>query len=43
MTELRIDRKPGFSVTESGVGGSFEVVPIAISGVGGSVGRRERM
>lgn len=33
----------GFSVTESGVGGIEVVVPIASSGVGGLVGRRERM
>ena len=35
-------RNRGFSWRESGVGVSFVVVPIAISGVGGSEGRRER-
>jgi len=32
-----------FSCRELGVGGIAEVVPRAISGVGGSVGRRVRM
>jgi len=33
----------GFSWREVGVGGMMEEVPRAISGVGGSVGRRVRM
>jgi hypothetical protein len=33
----------GFSVKESGVGGSLLVVPMANWGFGGEVGRRERI
>jgi hypothetical protein len=40
---LRIDRKCGFSVKESGVGGSFVVVPIERVLEGGSVGKRVRI
>lgn len=36
-------RNWGFSWKVSGVGGMVVVVPIASSGVGGEVGRRERM
>ena len=42
-TACRIERKLWFSVSESVVGGSFVVVPMASSGFGGDVGRRERM
>jgi hypothetical protein len=35
-------RKWGFSAKEVGVGGRAFVMPIASSGVGGVVGRRER-
>jgi len=41
MTDWRMFRKWVFSLKESGVGGSFVVVPMASSGVGGEVGRRE--
>lgn len=34
-------RKLWFSLKESGVGGSFVVVPMASSGVGGELDRRE--
>jgi hypothetical protein len=40
---LRIDRKWWFSVKESGVGGSFVVVPIERFWEGGSVGKSERI
>jgi hypothetical protein len=36
-------RKEGVSVTEEGVGGRVVVVPRERRGVGGEVGRRERM
>jgi hypothetical protein len=36
-------RKCGFSVRESGVGGSFVVVPIDKVWEGGSVGKRARI
>jgi hypothetical protein len=39
---LRIDRKRGFSVRESGVGGILVVVPRKRLGEGGEVGRRVR-
>jgi len=42
-TESRIRRKLGFPVKEEGVGGMAVVVPIARAGLGGLVGRRERM
>jgi hypothetical protein len=43
MTAWRIFENFGFSWREAGVGGMVEEVPRAISGVGGSVGRRVRM
>jgi hypothetical protein len=43
MTAWRIFENFGFSWREAGVGGIVEEVPRAISGVGGSVGRRVRM
>jgi hypothetical protein len=43
MTAWRIFENFGFSWRESGVGGMVEEVPRAISGFGGSVGRRVRM
>ena len=43
MTVCTISKKRWFSFTEAGVGGIAVVVPIARSGFGGSVGRRERM
>jgi hypothetical protein len=43
MTAWRIFKNLGFSWREFGVGGMVEDVPRAISGVGGSVGRRVRM
>lgn len=36
-------KKWWFSTNESGVGGSLVVVPMASCGVGGDLGRRERM
>lgn len=43
MTAWRMGRNFGFSVKDAGVGGSFVVDPMARDGVGGSVGRKERM
>jgi hypothetical protein len=43
MIAWRMFENLGFSWSESGVGGIAELVPSAISGVGGSVGRRVRM
>jgi len=40
---LRIERKCGFSVKESGVGGILVVVPIERVVEGGSVGNRVRI
>jgi hypothetical protein len=40
---LRIVRKCGFSVKESGVGGTFVVVPIERVCEGGSMGSRVRI
>lgn len=42
-TECRIFKKLGFSLRESGVGGSRLVVPIERVGLGGVVGRRVRI
>jgi hypothetical protein len=42
-TSWRMERKRGFSVRESGVGGSWVVVPIARPADGDSVGRRVRI
>lgn len=42
-TSCRISRNLGFSRKESVVGGSFEVIPIDRSGLGGSDGRSDRM
>jgi hypothetical protein len=42
-TSLRIERKCGFSIKESGVGGIFVVVPIERFVEGGSVGKRVRI
>lgn len=42
-TECKILKKLGFSLRESGVGGSRLVVPIARVGLGGVVGRRVRI
>ncbi len=42
-TSWRMERKCGFSVKESGVGGIAVVVPIASLWEGGSVGRRLRV
>ncbi len=42
-TSLSRVRKCGFSVRESGVGGSFVVVPIDKVWEGGSVGKRARI
>lgn len=41
-TECRMERKLGFSTRESGVGGSWAVVPIASWALGGEVGSRVR-
>ena len=41
-TECRIDRNLGFSRRESGVGGSWDVEPMARSAFGGEVDRRVR-
>lgn len=38
-----MERKCGFSVKESGVGGTFVVVPIERYWEGGSVGKRVRI
>lgn len=43
ITAWRIGKKFGFSVKDWGVGGRAVVVPMEREGVGGSVGRRERM
>lgn len=43
ITAWRIFENLGFSWRESGVGGIVELLPRAISGVGGSVGRSERI
>jgi hypothetical protein len=43
MIAWRMFENLGFSWSESGVGGIAELVPSAISGVGGSVGSRVRM
>jgi hypothetical protein len=43
MAAWRMSENRRFSCRELGVGGIAEVVPRAISGVGGSVGRRVRM
>lgn len=43
MTECKIFKKLGFSLRESGVGGSRLDVPIARVGLGGMVGRRVRI
>lgn len=40
---MRIDRNLVFALRESGVGGTFAVVPIATDGVGGEVGRKVRI
>lgn len=42
-TSLRMERKCGFSVKESGVGGILVVVPIERYWEGGSVGKRVRI
>jgi len=42
-TSWRMERKCGFSVKESGVGGTFVVVPIDSFWEGGFVGRKDRM
>lgn len=41
-TSCRISRNLGFSLSESGVGGSLVVVPMASAGLGGVVDTRER-
>lgn len=38
-----MERKRGFSIRESGVGGTFEVVPMERDGERGSVARKVRM
>lgn len=43
MTDCKMSRNLWFSVNESGVGGSWVVVPMAISGLGGAYERRERI
>lgn len=42
MTSCRMFRKPGFSLKDCGVGGSWDVNPMASSGREGFEGRRER-
>lgn len=36
-------RKPGFSLRDSGVGGSLDVIPMADSGFLGFEGRRDKI
>jgi hypothetical protein len=41
--EWRILRKLGFARTEEGMGGFSVVVPMATEGLGGVLGRKDRM
>jgi hypothetical protein len=42
-TPCNVFRNDGFSEKESVVGGNLDVIPIASSGFGGSVGNRDRI
>lgn len=43
ITSCKMFKKPGFSLKDCGVGGSWDVIPMARSGFVGFVGRKERI